>query len=183
MCYLTAGIEAQTSLATVSGIITDSTGAVVPDVEVVAINSATAQQTSATTNSQGFFVLTQRAIGEYTVEAEKTGFKKFSQRGLTLTTGATVALDIQHEIGQTSESVTVTGETPLLQTRTSDVSTLIESKTVQESGPPFTITTQTNTATAFSAGALRADILRDPRIVKKSSGHRKASGRGVIRTC
>jgi Carboxypeptidase regulatory-like domain len=123
---------AQSPQATISGIVTDSTGAVVPGVEVTAINPMTTQRTTAVTNDQGFFVLTQLAIGDYTIEAEKAGFKKFVRQGLTLTTGATVALDVQLEIGATSDTVTITGETPLLQTRTSDVSTLIESKTVQD---------------------------------------------------
>ncbi len=123
---------AQSPQATISGIVTDSSGAVVPGVRVTAINPATTQRTTAVTNDQGFFVLTQLAIGGYTVEAEKTGFKKFVRQDLTLTTGATVALDIQLEIGATTDTVTITGETPLLQTRTSDVSTLIESKTVQD---------------------------------------------------
>lgn len=123
---------AQSPQATISGIVTDTTGAVVPGVQVTALNPATAQRTTAVTNAQGFYVLTQLPIGEYTVEAEKTGFKKFLRRELTLTTGATVALDIQLEVGAASESVTVSGETPLLQTRTSDVSTLIESKTVAD---------------------------------------------------
>ncbi len=123
---------AQSPQATISGIVTDSTGAVVPGVQVTAINPATTQRTTAVTNGQGFFVLTQLPIGRYTVEAEKSGFKKFVQQELTLTTGATVALDIQLEIGATGDTVTITGETPLLQTRTSDVSTLIESKTVQD---------------------------------------------------
>ena len=123
---------AQSPQATISGIITDSTGAVVPGVDVTAINPTTTQRTTAVTNDQGFFVLTQLAIGEYTIEAEKTGFKKFVRRGLTLTTGATIPLDIQLEIGAATDTVTITGETPLLQTRTSDVSTLIESKTVQD---------------------------------------------------
>lgn len=122
----------QSPQATISGIVTDSTGAIIPGVQVTAINPATTQRTTAMTNGQGFFVLTQLAIGEHIVEAEKAGFKKFVRRDLTLTTGATVALDIQLEIGETNESVTVTGETSLLQTRTSDVSTLIESKTVQD---------------------------------------------------
>jgi hypothetical protein len=122
----------QSPQATISGIVTDSTGAVVPGVQVTAINPVTAQRTTAVTNDQGFFVLTQLAIGAYTIEAEKAGFKKFVRQDLTLTTGATVALDIQLEIGATSDTVTITGETPLLQTRTSDVSTLIESKTVQD---------------------------------------------------
>src|SRR6266545_2315626 len=123
---------AQSPQATISGIITDSTGAVVPGVQVTAINPATTQRGAAVTNGQGFFVLTQLAIGDYTVEAEKAGFKKFVRQGLTLTTGATVALDIRLEIGAATDTVTITGETPLLQTRTSDVSTLIESKTVQD---------------------------------------------------
>jgi len=123
---------AQSPQATISGIITDSTGAVVPGVQVTAINPATTQRATAVTNGQGFFVLTQLAIGDYTVEAEKAGFKKFVRQGLTLTTGATVALDIRLEIGAATDTVTITGETPLLQTRTSDVSTLIESKTVQD---------------------------------------------------
>ena len=122
----------QSPQATISGIVTDSTGAVVPGVQVTAINPATTQRTTVVTNDQGFFVLTQLAIGGYTIEAEKTGFKKFVQQELKLTTGATVALDIQLEIGATGDSITVTGETSLLQTRTSDVSTLIESKTVQD---------------------------------------------------
>src|SRR5262245_53228654 len=123
---------AQSPQATISGIITDSTGAVVPGVQVTAINPATTQRATAVTNGQGFFVLTQLAIGDYTIEAEKAGFKKFLRQGLTLTTGATVALDIRLEIGAATDTVTITGETPLLQTRTSDVSTLIESKTVQD---------------------------------------------------
>ncbi len=123
---------AQTPQATISGIITDSTGAVIPGVQVMTINPTTTQRTTATTNGQGFFVLTQLPIGDYTVEAEKNGFKKFVRQGLTLTTGATVALDIQLEVGDAGDTVTITGSEPLLQTRTSDVSTLIESKTVQD---------------------------------------------------
>jgi hypothetical protein len=123
---------AQSPQATISGIITDSTGAVVPGARVTAINPATTQRATTVTNEQGFYVLTQLAIGDYTIEAEKTGFKKFVRQGLTLTTGATVALDVQLEVGAATDTVTITGAAPLLQTRTSDVSTLIESKTVQD---------------------------------------------------
>jgi carboxypeptidase family protein len=123
---------AQSPQSTISGIITDSTGAVVPGAQVSAINPSTTQRATTVTNERGFYVLTQLAIGDYTIEAEKDGFKKFVRQGLKLTTGATVALDIRLEIGATTDTVTVTGAAPLLQTRTSDVSTLIESKTVQD---------------------------------------------------
>jgi Carboxypeptidase regulatory-like domain len=125
-------LSAQAPTATLSGIVTDTGGAVIPGVTIAAVNPMTSQRTVATTNDQGFYVLTQLPVGEYGIEAEKTGFKKYVRQGLTLTTAATLALDIQLEVGATSESVTVTGEAPLLQTRTSDVSTLIESKAVQD---------------------------------------------------
>ncbi len=129
---LAASGLAQTPQATISGIVTDSSGAVIPGVSVTAINPATAKRTTTTTNTQGFFVLTQLPIGGYTIEAEREGFKKYVRPNLTLTTADTVALDLQLEIGATNETVTITAEAPLLQTRTSDVSTLIESKTVQD---------------------------------------------------
>jgi hypothetical protein len=66
---------AQSPQATISGIITDSTGAVVPGVQVTAINPATTQRGAAVTNGQGFFALTQLAIGDYTIEAEKAGLR------------------------------------------------------------------------------------------------------------
>ncbi|MGH9839100.1 MAG: carboxypeptidase regulatory-like domain-containing protein [Blastocatellia bacterium] len=124
--------RAQTPQATISGIVTDAAGAVVPGVTVTAISPATGQRTIAVTNERGFYVLTQLTIGEYAIEAEKAGFKKHLRRNLTLTTGATQALDITLEVGGATDTVTVTGETPLLQTRTSDVSQLIESRAVED---------------------------------------------------
>jgi hypothetical protein len=129
---LISRLSAQAPTATLSGVVTDPSGAVIPGVTVTAISPATSHRTVATTNDQGFYVLTQLPAGEYRVEAEMSGFKKYVRQGLTLTTAATLALDIQLEVGAADQSVTVTGEAPLLQTRTSDVSTLIESKAVQD---------------------------------------------------
>lgn len=125
-------LSAQTPQATISGIITDASGGVVPGVQVTAIHSATGQRTAIVTNERGFYVLASLPIGDYTVEAEMPGFKKYVRPGLVLTTGATVALDIQLAVGDVSESVTVSGQAPLLQERTSDLSQLIESRTVQD---------------------------------------------------
>jgi hypothetical protein len=135
VCFtlLLAGLlRAQSPQATISGIITDPTGAIIHGVQVTASSAATGHRTTATSNDEGFFVLTQLPVGDYTIEAEKTGFRKYVRRELTLTTGATVALDIQLEVGQATDTVTVTGDAPLLQTRTSEVGQLIESRTVQD---------------------------------------------------
>jgi hypothetical protein len=125
-------VHAQTPEATISGIITDPTGAVVPGVQVTATNSATGQHTAAVTNEQGFYVLASLPIGVYTIEAALTGFKKYVRYDLTLTTSATIPLDIQLAVGDVSQTMTVSGEAPLLEARTSDVSQLIESRTVAD---------------------------------------------------
>lgn len=125
-------LHAQSPQATVSGIITDVSGAVVPGATVTAVNNAINKRTDTTTNTEGFYVLNALPIGEYVIEAEKPGFKKYVRQGLTLSTAATVPLDIQLLTGDVAESVTVTGEPPLLQTRTSEYSQTIESQAVQD---------------------------------------------------
>src|SRR5215472_2732343 len=102
---LAARIGGQTPEAKISGIITDSAGAVIPGVRVTATNAATGQRTAATTNEQGFYVLTNLPIGGYVVEAEEAGFKKYARQGLLLTTGASVPLDIQLAVGEASDTV------------------------------------------------------------------------------
>ena len=85
-----------------------------------ATHSATQQRTASVSNDQGFYVLTHLTAGVYRIETELPGFKKYIRDSLTITTGAVIPLDIQLSVGETSESVTVTGEAPLLQARTSD---------------------------------------------------------------
>ncbi len=125
-------LAAQTPQASVSGIVTDATGAVLPGVRVTARNLATGQQTVVATNHRGLYVLAAMPVGEYSIEAEKSGFKKHLRGGVTLTTSATVALDVVLAIGEASETVTVTADAPLLQARSSDVSQLIESRAVED---------------------------------------------------
>ena len=64
-------------------------------------------------------------------EAELSGFQKYRREGLTLTTGATVPLDISLSIGELTDTVTVRAEAPLLGARTSEISQLIESRSVE----------------------------------------------------
>src|SRR3989454_10408403 len=123
---------AQSASATISGIITDSTGAVLPGVVVRAVNADTRQRTSATSNDRGFYALTLLPVGTYTIEAELAGFRTYRQAGLSLTTAATVAIDIPLSLGQLADSVTVSGEAPFTEARTSALGQLIEARTVQD---------------------------------------------------
>ncbi len=123
--------HAQTSDATISGVVSDATGGAVPGVTVTAIHGETGQRHSAVTNEEGFYALRSLPIGPYLIEAELSGFQKHRREGLTLTTGATVPLDIQLALGERTETVTVSAEAPLLGARTSEISQLIETRSVE----------------------------------------------------
>ena len=122
---------AQTPEGTISGIVTDGTGAALPGVTITAIHGGTGGRVVAVSNQEGFYALRPLPIGEYVVEAELQNFQKYRRQALTLTTGATLALDIQLPLGEITDTVTVTGEMPLLSARTSEVSQLIESRAVE----------------------------------------------------
>jgi len=123
---------AQSPEGTISGIVTDTTGGFVPGASVSAVHADTAQRTAVTTNDRGFFALRHLPIGPYVIEAELAGFQTYRREGVMMTTGATIALDIQLTLGDLRDTVTVSAETPLLQSRTSDVSQLIEARSVQD---------------------------------------------------
>lgn len=122
---------AQSSSARLTGTITDPTGASVASVRVVASNLASGVVTDATTNTAGIYVFSFLAPGRYDVAAEANGFKRYARTGLVLETGQVLTLDVRLEVGNISESVTVTGQSELLQSETSAVNTLIENKTIQ----------------------------------------------------
>ncbi|MBL8236286.1 MAG: TonB-dependent receptor [Bryobacterales bacterium] len=123
---------AQSPTATITGIVRDAQGAAIPGVQVTSTSIATQQKVTYTTNIDGLFSLRQLPIGQYTVEAEKTGFRRYVRSGLVLTTGQNLELDVALEVGAVSESITVSGSATLLETRTSDVAQLVEAKAVED---------------------------------------------------
>jgi hypothetical protein len=110
---------AQESRGSITGKVVDPQNAVVPGASVVVTNTATNVSGHATTNQTGYFEVDFLVVGPYSVSVESAGFKKFVQTGITLDTGDRLALDLKLEIGQTSQSVQVTADAPLLDTATS----------------------------------------------------------------
>jgi hypothetical protein len=123
---------AQSTEATISGIVTDSHGAAVPNVEVVALRTDTGVKTTVRTNETGFYSIAPLPIGTYALSAEVTGFRRYSESGIVLTTGQSLEVNIRLEVGSVSETVTVTASVSLLETRSSDASQLIESKSIED---------------------------------------------------
>ncbi|MPZ16886.1 MAG: hypothetical protein GEV06_03050 [Luteitalea sp.] len=122
---------AQGAEATISGFVTDDTGAVLPGVTVAATHVGTQQQVVGVTNEQGFYVLQPVPIGAYVVEAVLEGFGTYRREGVTVTTQARVGLDITLDVGGMEDTVTVNAQLPLLESRSSEVGQLIESRAVE----------------------------------------------------
>lgn len=118
----------QGDLGGIRGVISDSSGAVIPDANVTATNVATGvAQRTVSTNSGVYYVPNLRA-GVYRVEVEKTGFKKALRDDVTIPVGVTVGLDLPLEVGETTQTVEVSASTAVLQTESNTLSTSVNPK-------------------------------------------------------
>ena len=104
--------------ATISGAVTDATGGVLPGVTITAVHEATGNRFVAVTDERGIFRIPAR-VGGYQLVAELQGFTTVTRAGMQLLVGQVVSLDLQMSPSGVAESVTVTGEAPLLNVSTS----------------------------------------------------------------
>ena len=112
----------QTVLAVVTGTITDSTGAVIANAPVSLKNLENGQVFTAATSTTGNFTVSQVPIGEYDLTVASSGFKTYTHSKFHLAAAQVMREDIVLQVGQTSDSVTVTAEASLLKTENSEVS-------------------------------------------------------------
>jgi hypothetical protein len=123
---------AQEFRASITGRVTDSSEAVVAGATVGARNIETNVTTTATTDAVGNYNLLFLRPGSYVVTVEAAGFKRFTREGLQLNVGQSAAVDVRLEVGAVSEQVTITAETPLLETTKADRGNVIGEKLVAE---------------------------------------------------
>ena len=123
--------HAQVESGTIAGLVSDSSGAVIPGAHVVVTSMATQTQRSTDTNDSGGFSVPFLTPGEYNLEASKNGFQTFLQRGLALNVAQTLRIDITLQTGSIKEQVVVTGEAPVLQTSDATLGQVIGSQEVQ----------------------------------------------------
>src|SRR6266403_340890 len=125
-------VYAQVAGATLSGTATDASGAAVPNAKVSIINSATGVVREVTTDSAGFYSAPNLLPGVYNITVAATGFSSSVQTGLTLTVGASKALNIALQVGQVSERVEVTATAPAVELTSSTISGEVDSTTERE---------------------------------------------------
>ena len=116
---------AQTTQATVTGEVSDSSGGVIVGASVVLENIATHVDSTVTTNSAGFYRVSGLLPGTYRTSVKQDGFKSVVRDGIELHGQDEVAINFTLELGSVTESITVSSNEPLLQTESGTVSTVI----------------------------------------------------------
>src|SRR5713101_9969636 len=125
-------LQAQSTLGTITGLVTDSSGAVIANAVVVATNTATGVKAQTLTSSTGNYVVPNLPVGPYEVSVATSGFKAWSRSGINVSSNDNLRIDVRLEVGQTSERVDVSAEAPPLKTESTEVSTTMENKLVND---------------------------------------------------
>lgn len=133
MCALGLGTaHAQsTNSGDIRGTVTDSTGALLPDVTVTVVNNDTGITKVLTTNRDGLYDTSSIVAGNYRVTFEKSGFSKFERSSISLEVGIST-VNASLKVGSTSDQVVVETDIPLLSTESGEQSTTLEAKTMAQ---------------------------------------------------
>jgi len=139
VCFLSAlvvlcasRVAAQGLFGTISGVVTDQSGAVVPDATVKVTNVNTNVATTLTTNNAGVYNATSLNPGVYNVQADAKGFKTAVVKGITLEVSANPKVDLVLQVGATSQVVEVTAAASLLQSQQSNLGQTVTQRQLDE---------------------------------------------------
>ena len=113
---------AQTDRGTLTGTVSDPSGAVIPGVSIEAKNIQTGATYQAGSSETGNYTLAQLPAGTYELSATLPGFKRFVREGIIVSVATVLRIDVTLEVGAAGESVTVESASPLLKTESGEVS-------------------------------------------------------------
>ena len=125
-------LHGQSTYGTVDGSVTDPSGAAVADAKVTLTNTGTQEKRTQTTGGEGGYQFVNVIPGVYRIDIEKSGFKHFGHTNVVVQVQQETHVDASLTVGQVSEVVEVTAETPLLQAETSSLGTVIEERKANE---------------------------------------------------
>src|ERR1700756_3591799 len=123
---ITIGSRAQTTNGLITGIVADSTGAVVAGAKVSIVNRDTAVERTAVSDASGLYVVPQLAPGIYTLTLTKEGFASVKQNDIQLLVNQSVTIDIKIKVASSSQTNKVKTAPPMLNTTSSTQSEVIE---------------------------------------------------------
>jgi len=137
LCLFLAGVfgtrlPAQTSYGTISGTVTDASGGAIADAQMTITNVASAEKRVQPTGADGFYNFVNLIPGTYRIEVEKPGFKHVTHPDVIVQVGQSTRIDFTMQVGEVSQTIEVTAETPLLQSETSSLGQVVEQRKANE---------------------------------------------------
>jgi hypothetical protein len=160
------------AVGAITGIVSDQSGAAVPGVTIEVTNTATGQTRTAVTGADGHYAVLQLPPGPYSVRGTLAGFRTVLRDGITVAVETTARVDLQMSVGAVEESITVTADAPLVETRTATLGTVIDEKKVVElplNGRNFT-----------QLGTLMPGVVAPPAALGGASGEATPGGFGAV---
>jgi hypothetical protein len=162
--------QGATSTATLQGRVFDSTGGVLPGVTVTIVDMGTNQSRTVVTNEQGVYRFAGLTPGRYTVSGELQGFAKFVQPNVALNVGAAVDIDIRLQVSTVAETITVTTESPVIETAKTALTSVISREQID--------TLPTNNRNYLDFALLTPGVAEDVRTAGQGIGLKFAGARG-----
>ena len=133
ICWVFPAITfGQSTFGSITGVIADPSGGAISGAAVTLTNLATNAKVSTKSNDSGIYEFVNVAPADYRIEAELTGFRRFVRQPVTVQVQQAYRIDIQMQLGSVTETMQVTGETPLLQAQTSSLGEVIAGRSVNE---------------------------------------------------
>ena len=130
--FAIASAQGQSTYGAIAGSVTDPSGAAIPDAQVTLTNLGTTEKRTQSTGSDGLYTFVNLIPGSYRIDVEKQGFKRVTREPVVVEVQQTTKIDTALQVGQANETVTVTAETPLLQTETSSLGQVVEQRKANE---------------------------------------------------
>src|SRR5215469_710205 len=125
-------VFAQNDRGTITGQVTDQAGAVIPNAAVVAANMGTGAESRTATTETGNYTIPSLLAGSYRLTVEVKGFKKFVQENIVVQVATTNRVDVSLQVGETSDTVTITAEAAALKTESAEQSTIIQTDRIND---------------------------------------------------
>ncbi|MGH9630556.1 MAG: carboxypeptidase regulatory-like domain-containing protein, partial [Bryobacteraceae bacterium] len=130
--YLNSAANAQSFTGTISGIVTDRSGGVVPQASITVVNTDTNSRTTAVSNEDGSYIAPQLPRGNYTLEVTAPGFKKSTRSGIVLQVQQQARVDVQLEVGEVGETIEVFADASLLETSDSTLGKVVDNRRIMD---------------------------------------------------
>jgi hypothetical protein len=130
--FVIPGLVAQTTTGTITGTVTDPTGAVVPNAKVTVVNEAEGAARELTTNASGVFTAPNLTVGTYRVRVNSPGFAQFETGNLILSANQVLNTDVRLSVAEAGSSIQVAADAAVLSTETSNISNIKTTRDLQE---------------------------------------------------